>query len=216
VTRAFLITPFSGATAGNEDEDVFSAVQEAIARGARAAGVEVQRADDIFEAGVVVDQIRAAIESADLVIGVCTGKNPNVFYELGLAEVLGHKPILIASTSTDLPFDVQHWRAQLYEAGLQIEDLDQRLKRAIEDTLAARPAMQVVGADFDNDEAAISEKEKNVGDFAASDLVANGEMTRFNMSWKEVTRKVLERSRSLPSRTGRFNRRTKRLLPPMR
>jgi hypothetical protein len=31
---------------------------------------------------MIVDQIREAIEQADLVIAVCTGKNADVFYEL--------------------------------------------------------------------------------------------------------------------------------------
>ncbi len=50
---------------------------------------------------------------ADAVIAVCTVRNANVFYELGLADQI-HKPILVAAEAQDLPFDVTHFRAQLY------------------------------------------------------------------------------------------------------
>jgi hypothetical protein len=135
---AFLLTPFSPEAAGDEDPEIFAGVQQAIADAAAEADVQVQRASDIFAAGIVVEQIRAAIESADVVIGVCTGKNANVFYELGLAEILGHKPILVAASVVDLPFDVRHWRAQLYGNPESLSSLVERLRQAIEETLAAR------------------------------------------------------------------------------
>lgn len=70
---------------------------------------------------------------------VCTGRNANVFYEPGLAEVLGHKPILIAAAGHDLPFDMAHWRCQMYAAsGQEIGTLADRLRRAMEETVSAR------------------------------------------------------------------------------
>lgn len=76
--------------------------------------MKLRRADDIFAAGIIIDQIREAIEHADVVVAVCTGRNPNVFYELGLTHEKGHHPILIAASSADLPFDIAHRRAHLY------------------------------------------------------------------------------------------------------
>jgi len=73
-----------------------------------------RRADDIFEAGIIIEQIRRSeMFGADAVIAVCTVRNANVFYELGLADQI-HKPILVAAEAQDLPFDVTHFRAQLY------------------------------------------------------------------------------------------------------
>ncbi|MGH2682095.1 MAG: hypothetical protein ACRDIX_02555 [Actinomycetota bacterium] len=135
---AFFITPFGSSGAGGESEELFQAVQSAIREAAEIAGVQLIRADDIFASGVVIDQIRSAIEAADVVVAVCTGKNANVFYELGLAEVLGHKPVLVASSSDDLPFDIHHWRAQLYEGGSRIGDLGERVARAIREELEER------------------------------------------------------------------------------
>lgn len=111
------------------------AVREAIDEAAKAAGVELIRADDIFAGGVIIDQIESAISRADVIIAVCTGKNPNVFFELGLAEAVGHKPILLAPSAKHLPFDQGHWRCQMYGRG-RLDDLAARLERAIKETAA--------------------------------------------------------------------------------
>jgi hypothetical protein len=137
VPTAFWITPFSAEAAGNEDPAIYVAVQQAI-RDAAVDLVDLVRADDIFEAGVVIEQVRGAIERADLVIAICTGRNANAFYELGLAEIARHKPILIAAGAEDLPFDVGHWRAQMYGGNPPLATLAERTRRAIQETLSAR------------------------------------------------------------------------------
>jgi pyruvate/2-oxoglutarate dehydrogenase complex dihydrolipoamide acyltransferase (E2) component len=135
---AFLLTPFSARAAGDEKPATYRAVQRALRDAARDAGVELRRADSIFRAGVIVDQVREAIEQADLVIAVCTGKNANVFYELGLAEALGHVPILIAPDASHLPFDKAHCRCHMYGGKRQsLKNLRQRLAQAILETLEA-------------------------------------------------------------------------------
>lgn len=129
---AFLLMPF------NADLD---RVRDELAGAASDVGVELFRADDIFESGIVVDQIRATIRESDAVLAVCTGRNPNVFFELGLADEF-HKPILVAGTSDDLPFDVQHFRAQMYGGDRsRVDDLGSlriRVSKAIVETLKAR------------------------------------------------------------------------------
>jgi len=102
--KAFLLMPFASE---------FDWLRDVIVSAGDDAGVDVERADDIFAPGVIIDQVRQAIERASAVLAVCTDRNPNVFYELGIAESL-HRPILIAAHPDDLPFDVQHFRAQCY------------------------------------------------------------------------------------------------------
>ncbi len=134
---AFLLTPFSAKAAGGEKPAVYREVQKAVRAAAEQAGVELRRADSIFKAGVIVDQVREAIADADVIIAVCTGKNANVFYELGLAEALGHAPILVAPDARHLPFDKAHCRCHMY--GLKrhtVKNLSTRLARAIIETLA--------------------------------------------------------------------------------
>ena len=134
---AFLLTPFSAAAAGDEKPATYRAVQRAVRDACKDAGVELRRADSIFRSGVIVEQVRDAIAEADLVIAVCTGKNANVFYELGLSEAMGHRPILVAPDARHLPFDKAHCRCQMYGGKrLTTKNLRARLVKAIEETLA--------------------------------------------------------------------------------
>ena len=134
---AFLLTPFSAAAAGDEKPAVYRTVQRAVRDACKDAGVELRRADSIFGSGVIIDQVCEAIADADLIIAVCTGKNANVFYELGLAEAMGHRPILIAPDARHLPFDKAHCRCHMYGGTrLTAKNLRARLVKAIVETLA--------------------------------------------------------------------------------
>ena len=136
---AFLLTPFSPQAAGGERPRLFRQVQEAIQQAAAGAGVQLRRADSIFKGGVIIDQVREAIQQADVIVAVCTGKNANVFYELGLTEAMGHTPILVAPSARHLPFDKAHCRCHMYGLKhLTVENLAERLQRAIAETLAER------------------------------------------------------------------------------
>jgi len=44
----------------------------------------------------------------------CTGRNPNVFYEIGIAHALGREVILITQAEADIPFDLRHLRFVAY------------------------------------------------------------------------------------------------------
>jgi hypothetical protein len=101
---AFLIMPFDAR---------FDWIRGEIEAAGEGTGYKVERGDDIFSPGTVLEQVEDRIATADAVIAVCTGKNPNVFYELGLARPY-HDAILVAESKEDLPFDVAHLRAILY------------------------------------------------------------------------------------------------------
>lgn len=127
-STGFVLMPFSGELAW-----LYTAIRAA----AKEAEIDLRRADDIFGAGVVIEQIKEAIKTADVVVAVCTGRNANVFYELGIAEHL-HMPVLVAESATDLPFDVQHFRAHLYGGqtpSTSRDTLHERLVRAFWETL---------------------------------------------------------------------------------
>jgi hypothetical protein len=81
----------------------------------RQLGFTVARADDFFAASAVVSDIWNAIYAARLLIADCTGRNANVFYEIGIAHTLGKPVILIAQNAKDIPFDVRHIRVLLYD-----------------------------------------------------------------------------------------------------
>lgn len=78
-------------------------------------GVIVKRADDFHQSTPILDDILNSIEEADFLITELTGKNPNVFYELGRAHEKKKKVILICQSKADLPFDVNHIRSIIYD-----------------------------------------------------------------------------------------------------
>jgi hypothetical protein len=96
----------------------FRAVYEGpIAAVAGRLGRTFGRGDDIYDLGHVIDQVWSAILHARVVIADCTGRNPNVLYEVGIADTLGKPVVLLAQSAADLPFDVQHRRTILYSPG---------------------------------------------------------------------------------------------------
>lgn len=93
-------------------------------------GLSVARADDFFGADSIISDVWNAINKAKLLIADCTNRNPNVFYELGIAHTLGKTVILMAQSKDDIPFDVQHIRTIIYT-------FDPRGMRKFESTLEA-------------------------------------------------------------------------------
>ena len=81
----------------------------------RAAGLEPLRADQIFSDSPVMDDVWTCITNSRLVIADLTGRNPNVFYELGIAHTIGKNVVQIAQDISDVPFDIRHIRTILYE-----------------------------------------------------------------------------------------------------
>jgi len=77
-------------------------------------GLAAVRADDFFAANLIISDVWNAINQARILIADCTGRNPNVFYELGIAHTLGKPVILIAQSADDIPFDIRHIRTILY------------------------------------------------------------------------------------------------------
>lgn len=104
--QVLVLMPFAEAL-----QPVFEAIREV----ALSCKVSVGRADDFFGDGVVVNDIWTAICQANLVIADCTRRNPNVFYELGLANAVGVSTLLITQNDADIPFDIRHRRLVEYE-----------------------------------------------------------------------------------------------------
>ena len=78
-------------------------------------GLTVRRGDDYFTTHAVLEDIWAAICSARLLIADCTGRNPNVFYEIGVAHTIGQPTVLLTQRPKDVPFDLRHLRYIQYE-----------------------------------------------------------------------------------------------------
>jgi len=89
------------------------------------------RADEISRPGTIMEDVLQYIAEARLVIADMTGRNPNVFYELGITHSC--KPssdvILLTRTIDDVPFDLRHLRCLVYREDLS--DLPDRLSAAL-------------------------------------------------------------------------------------
>lgn len=79
-------------------------------------GVACKRGDADVLTIPLLDKIRRYIEEADVVIADCSGRNPNVFYELGMAHALGKRVILITKDPIeDAPTDIRHYEFIRYD-----------------------------------------------------------------------------------------------------
>jgi hypothetical protein len=81
-----------------------------------AAGYAVTRADENIGSTPIMLDVQESILKADLILCEMSGKNPNVFYELGLAHAIGKRVILLSKKKSDIPFDLQHVRAITYDS----------------------------------------------------------------------------------------------------
>ena len=110
-------------------------------------GLRCERADDIYNISGVMQSIWEGINRARLIIADVTGRNPNVFYELGIAHTLG-KPVIIITQSMDyVPFDLRHMRCIVYEYKPSlIEKLEKALERTITTVLSSTdpPSLDIV------------------------------------------------------------------------
>lgn len=90
------------------------------------------RADEIYSNGPIIDDIWRLINEARIIIADLTGRNPNVFYEVGLAHAIGKEVILLAQDVNDIPFDLRHLRTIIYKNDFRGQNtLHETLKKTI-------------------------------------------------------------------------------------
>jgi hypothetical protein len=93
--------------------DYFSKIYEPAIK---KAGLRPVRADaEIFGTGKIMDQVWSGINAAKVLVAELTNRNPNVFYELGLAHALKKPVVLVSSNEDDVPFDLKHIRVIYYD-----------------------------------------------------------------------------------------------------
>jgi hypothetical protein len=88
----------------------FNPVWDAIQRVAASQGMVHGRADNVWENHEIIQDIVSLIDRSAIVVCDCTGRNANVFYEIGIAHTLGKEVILITQNAADIPFDLAHLR----------------------------------------------------------------------------------------------------------
>ncbi len=95
------------------------------------------RADDIDSTDIIIDEVWEKICQAQIIIADATGKNANVFYEMGLAHALGKDVIILAQSMDDIPFDLRHRRILIYSVN-RLEEFSVKLSKLIK-TIKSKP-----------------------------------------------------------------------------
>lgn len=113
----FVLMPFD-----QEFDDVYKL---GIKEVAKSLGVVAERVDEQSFSETILERIYRQIESADFIIADMTGRNPNVFYEVGYAHAKKKPVILVTKEAEDIPFDLKHHRHLIY--GEKIMDLRDKL-----------------------------------------------------------------------------------------
>lgn len=111
-SKCFVLMPFA-----RSFDAVYQAVNKACA--APELLLACNRADDFFNPGHIMEDILMAIAGADFIVADVTGKNPNVFYELGIAHSCkdANSVVIITQSLDDVPFDLRHMRCIVYRDG---------------------------------------------------------------------------------------------------
>lgn len=104
-SRVSIMMPFEA-----RFDRVYSAVKGAI----EVAGFQCHRADDFWLHPHIMQDIVELLCTSRIIICDLSGKNPNVFYETGIAHMLGKDTILITQSIDDVPFDLRSLRCITY------------------------------------------------------------------------------------------------------
>lgn len=97
----------------------FNKVNEKLKEVTSALSLHCRRADDIWENAAIIQDVVSLIDHSRIVICDCTGRNPNVFYEIGIAHTLGREVILLTQSEDDIPFDLRHLRYIKYQNNIE-------------------------------------------------------------------------------------------------
>ncbi len=110
----FVISPIGaeGSDVRSHADDVFNhIIKPALSE---LGFAKIERSDHMSDAGRITEQMFAQIAEADLCIAVLTGFNPNVFYELAVAQCAARPVIILIEKGNELPFDVKDIRSIEY------------------------------------------------------------------------------------------------------
>lgn len=120
----FMIMPFA--------EPFSSIYQKKIRPIAENLNLKIKRGDDFFATHAIMTDVWSAMFRSYCVIAECTGRNANVFYELGMAHTLNKPTILLTQNIEDIPFDIRQLRHINYVNSPDgLDDLEKALESAL-------------------------------------------------------------------------------------
>lgn len=110
----FVLTPFH-----EEHQQTFEIIRNVCSD----VGLKCLRGDEQYiESDILIHILRQLLKARMLIVNI-EGRNPNVFYELGLAHAFGKPTILLSKSVQEAPFDVKSKRIIFYKHPLELRDL---------------------------------------------------------------------------------------------
>ena len=108
--KCFVIMPFAP-----KFDEVYATIKETLE--GPELSLNCSRADEITGSGQIIEDVLREIAEAEIVIADLTGRNPNVFYELGIAQMVKDvdNVILLSEDDDSIPFDVKAFRCIIYQ-----------------------------------------------------------------------------------------------------
>lgn len=108
----FVIMPFA-----KEFTPTFKAIQRSIEID---LGFQCTRTDELLGGGHIIEDILLGIASSELIVADVTGRNANVYYELGIAHMSKpvEKVVLLSQSADEIPFDLRQFRHIIYKTGI--------------------------------------------------------------------------------------------------
>jgi hypothetical protein len=122
--QVLVLIPFS-----KEFEDIY---HFGIVSACNRAGLKTIRYDLVKYSDITNDQIYEIMLRSGLVVAELTNSNPNILYQVGIANTLGKETILIARKGSEIPFNIRNMRIVFYS---QIKNLEMRLYEALKQYL---------------------------------------------------------------------------------
>lgn len=139
MARCFVISPIGpeGSAIRKHADNVFEFI---IAPALEQEQIEPIRSDQLQEPGQISQQMLQQIARADLCVAVLTDHNPNVYYELAIAQCAARPLIILLLKGQTLPFDVQDLRTVYYDfdpGEIQQETYAQQIRAQVDAIKAA-------------------------------------------------------------------------------
>ena len=121
--NVFVLTPF---------HTRYEKTYEIILSVCNKVGLKCSRGDEEFIRGGVLSHILNELLSSSIIIANIDGRNPNVFYELGIAHALDKDVIILSSSIKDVPFDLKSQRLIVWKNPEELaKELNSTLTRVL-------------------------------------------------------------------------------------
>ncbi len=110
----FVISPIGreGSETRQHADDVFDYI---IRPAMEDCGIQCRRSDHLHEPGKISEQMFREIYTSDVCVALLTERNPNVYYELALAQAWNRPVIILIEKDDEPPFDIRDQRCVAYD-----------------------------------------------------------------------------------------------------